>query len=95
MAGLGGNAEKTGYAYYAWMSAANTLVAGSSVGGIIGVGSTTTRDGVNNTAQCIFTPTVDTTVSLKTFNATSPVTLQPAVIGTAWSSAWATIIQLR
>jgi hypothetical protein len=95
MAGLGGNAERTGFAYYAWMTAANTLVAGSSVGGIIGVGSTTTRDGANNTAQCIFTPTVDTAVSLKTFNATSPVILQPAVIGTSWSSAWATIIQLR
>jgi hypothetical protein len=90
-ASVGGSS--TGYIYYAWVDASNTIISGGSIGSVMKAGSSFT-DGPQDKAVAIYTPTSNITVYLRVLTITGTSVAYPALATPAYSSTWATISQI-
>ena len=90
-ASVGGSA--TGYIYYAWVDASNTLISGGSIGSVMKAGSAFS-DGPQDKAVAIYTPTSNTTVYLRVLTITGTSVAYPPLASPTYSSTWATISQI-
>lgn len=85
--------SSTGYIYYAWVDASNTIISGGSIGSVMKAGSAFT-DGPQDKAVAIYTPTSNTTVYLRVLTISGTSVAYPALTNPAFSSTWATISQI-
>ena len=85
--------SSTGYIYYAWVDASNTIISGGSIGSVMKAGSAYS-DGPQDKAVAIYTPTSNTTVYLRVLTITGTSVAYPALATPAYSSTWATISQI-
>ncbi len=86
--------SSTGYIYYAWVDASNTIISGGSVGGIMKAGGAYS-DGPQDKAVAYYTPSSNTTVYLRVLTISGTSTAQPSTTGTPnWTSTWASISQV-
>ncbi len=90
-ASVGGSS--TGYIYYAWVDASNTLISGGSIGSVMKAGSAFS-DGPQDKAIAIYTPTSNTTVYLRVLTITGTSVAYAPIAAPAFSSTWATISQI-
>lgn len=90
-AALGGTSG--GYAYYAWVDNANTMLPGGSVGTIMKAGSAYT-DAPQDKAVVYYTPTTNTTVYLRVYSLSGTLTAYAPSTASNYSSSWATIQQV-
>jgi hypothetical protein len=90
-ASVGGSA--TGYIYYAWVDASNTIISGGSIGSVMKAGSAFS-DGPQDKAVAIYTPTTNTTVYLRVLTITGTSVAYPPLASPTYSSTWATISQI-
>ena len=90
-ASVGGSS--TGYIYYAWVDASNTLISGGSIGSVMKAGSAFS-DGPQDKAVAIYTPTTNTTVYLRVLTITGTSVAYPPLASPTYSSTWATISQI-
>lgn len=90
-ASVGGSS--TGYIYYAWVDASNTIISGGSIGSVIKAGSAFS-DGPQDKAVAIYTPTSNTTVYLRVLTITGTSVAYPPLASPTYSSTWATISQI-
>lgn len=85
--------SSTGYIYYAWVDASNTIISGGSVGSIMKAGAAFT-DGPQDKAVAYYTPTANTTVYLRVLSISGSSVAYPATGTPAFSSTWASISQV-
>lgn len=86
--------SSTGYIYYAWVDASNTIISGGSVGGVMKAGGAYS-DGPQDKAVAYYTPSSNTTVYLRVLTISGSSTAQPSTTGTPnWTSTWASISQV-
>ena len=85
--------SSTGYIYYAWVDAANTIIGGSSIGSVMKAGSAFS-DSPQDKAVAIYTPTSNTTVYLRVLTISGTSVAYPVAATPAFSSTWATIQQV-
>lgn len=86
--------SSTGYIYYAWVDASNTIISGGSVGGVMKAGGAY-NDGPQDKAVAYYTPSSNTTVYLRVLTISGSSTAQPSTTGTPnWTSTWASISQV-
>ena len=85
--------SSTGYIYYAWVDAANTIIGGSSIGSVMKAGSAFS-DSPQDKAVAIYTPTSNTTVYLRVLTISGTSVAYPSLATPAYSSTWATIQQV-
>lgn len=85
--------SSTGYIYYAWVDASNTLISGGSIGSVMKAGSAFS-DGPQDKAVAFYTPSTNTTVYLRVLTITGTSVAYPVVATPAYSSTWATISQI-
>ena len=86
--------SSTGYIYYAWVDASNTIISGGSVGGVMKAG-VAYNDGPQDKAVAYYTPSSNTTVYLRVLTISGTSTAQPSTTGTPnWTSTWASISQV-
>jgi len=90
-AAVGGSS--TGYIYYAWVDASNTIISGGSVGSVMKAGTAFT-DGPQDKAVAYYTPTANTTVYLRVLSISGSSVAYPASSTPTYSSTWATISQI-
>ena len=90
-AALGGTSG--GYAYYAWVDNANTMLPGGSVGTIMKAGSAYT-DAPQDKAVVYYTPTTNSTVYLRVYSLSGTLTAYAPSTASNYSSSWATIQQV-
>ena len=90
-ASVGGSS--TGYIYYAWVDASNTLISGGSIGSVMKAGSAFS-DGPQDKAVAIYTPTSNTTVYLRVLTITGTSVAYPPSASPTYSSTWANISQI-
>ena len=90
-ASVGGSS--TGYIYYAWVDASNTLISGGSIGSVMKAGSAFS-DGPQDKAVAIYTPTTNTTVYLRVLTITGTSVAYPPAASPTYSSTWANISQI-
>jgi hypothetical protein len=90
-ASVGGSS--TGYIYYAWVDASNTIISGGSIGSVMKAGSAFS-DGPQDKAVAIYTPTSNTTVYLRVLTITGTSVAYPPLASPTYSSTWATISQI-
>ncbi len=90
-AALGGTSG--GYAYYAWVDNANTMLPGGSVGTIMKAGSAYT-DAPQDKAVVYYTPTTNTTVYLRVYSLSGTLTAYAPSTASNYSSSWASIQQV-
>ena len=85
--------SSTGYIYYAWVDATNTIIGGSSIGSVMKAGSAFS-DSPQDKAVAIYTPTSNTTVYLRVLTISGTSVAYPVAATPAFSSTWATIQQV-
>ena len=85
--------SSTGYIYYAWVDATNTIISGGSIGSVMKAGSAFT-DSPQDKAIAFYTPTTNTTVYLRVLTISGTSVAYPAVSTPAYSSTWASIEQI-
>ena len=85
--------SSTGYIYYAWVDATNTIIGGSSIGSVMKAGSAFS-DSPQDKAVAIYTPTSNTTVYLRVLTISGTSVAYPSLATPAYSSTWATIQQV-
>ena len=85
--------SSTGYIYYAWVDASNTIISGGSIGSVMKAGSAFS-DGPQDKAVAIYTPTSNTTVYLRVLTVTGTSVAYPPLASPTYSSTWATISQI-
>jgi hypothetical protein len=85
--------SSTGYIYYAWVDASNTIISGGSIGSVMKAGSAYS-DGPQDKAVAIYTPTSNTTVYLRVLTITGTSVAYPPLATPAYSSTWASISQI-
>lgn len=90
-AALGGTSG--GYAYYAWVDSANTLLSGGSIGSVMKAGSAFS-DAPQDKAVVYYTPTTNMTVYLRVLTVSGGITAYAPNAGSNYSSTWATIQQV-
>jgi len=90
-AAVGGSS--TGYIYYAWVDASNTIISGGSVGSVMKAGAAFT-DGPQDKAVAYYTPTANTTVYLRVLSISGSSVAYTATGTPAFSSTWASIAQI-
>jgi hypothetical protein len=90
-ASVGGSS--TGYIYYAWVDATNTLISGGSIGSVMKAGSAFS-DGPQDNAVAIYTPTTNTIVYLRVLTISGTSVAYAPLAAPAFSSTWATISQI-
>jgi len=90
-ASFGGSS--TGYIYYAWVDASNTIISGGSIGSVMKAGSAFS-DGPQDKAVAIYTPTSNTTVYLRVLTISGTSVAYAPLAAPAFSSTWATISQI-
>jgi hypothetical protein len=90
-ASVGGSS--TGYIYYAWVDASNTIISGGSIGSVMKAGSAFS-DGPQDKAVAIYTPSSNTTVYLRVLTITGTSVAYPPLASPTYSSTWATISQI-
>jgi len=88
---IGGSS--TGYIYYAWVDATNTIISGGSVGSIMKAGATYS-DGPQDKAIAYYTPSANTTVYLRVLSISGTSVAYPASATPSFSSTWASISQI-
>ena len=85
--------SSTGYIYYAWVDASNTIISGGSIGSVMKAGGTYS-DGPQDKAIAYYTPTSNTTVYLRVLTITGTSVAYPAAATPSYSSTWASINQI-
>ena len=85
--------SSTGYIYYAWVDASNTIISGGSIGSVMKAGGAYS-DGPQDKAVAIYTPTSNTTVYLRVLTITGTSVAYPPLASPTYSSTWATISQI-
>ena len=85
--------SSTGYIYYAWVDASNTIISGGSVGSVMKAGAAFT-DGPQDKAVAYYTPTANTTVYLRVLSISGSSVAYTATGTPAFSSTWASIAQI-
>jgi hypothetical protein len=85
--------SSTGYIYYAWVDASNTIISGGSVGSVMKVGGSYS-DGPQDKAVAFYTPATNTTVYLRVLSISGTSVAYPVAATPAFSSTWATIQQV-
>lgn len=85
--------SSTGYIYYAWVDASNTIISGGSVGSVIKAGGAFS-DGPQDKAVAFYTPSTNTTVYLRVLTISGTSVAYPASATPTYSSTWATISQV-
>jgi hypothetical protein len=90
-ASVGGSS--TGYIYYAWVDASNTIISGGSIGSVMKAGGAYS-DGPQDKAVAIYTPTSNTTIYLRVLTITGTSVAYPPLASPTYSSTWATISQI-
>ena len=90
-ASVGGSS--TGYIYYAWVDASNTIISGGSIGSVMKAGSAFS-DGPQDKAVAFYTPTSNTTVYLRVLTITGTSVAYAPLAAPAFSSTWASISQI-
>jgi hypothetical protein len=85
--------SSTGYIYYAWVDASNTIISGGSVGSVMKVGGSYS-DGPQDKAVAFYTPATNTTVYLRVLSISGTSVAYPVAATPAYSSTWATIQQV-
>ena len=85
--------SSTGYIYYAWVDATNTVLSGGSVGSVMKAGAAYT-DGPQDKAVAYYTPTTNTTVYLRVLSVSGTSVAYPAAASPTYSSTWASINQI-
>jgi uncharacterized protein YdeI (BOF family) len=85
--------SSTGYIYYAWVDASNTIITGGSVGSVMKAGVAYT-DGPQDKAVAYYTPTTNTTVYLRVLSIAGTSVAYPAAASPTYSSTWASINQI-
>jgi hypothetical protein len=90
-ASVGGSS--TGYIYYAWVDASNTIISGGSIGSVMKAGGAYS-DGPQDKAVAIYTPASNTTVYLRVLTITGTSVAYPPLASPTYSSTWATISQI-
>jgi hypothetical protein len=90
-ASVGGSS--TGYIYYAWVDASNTIISGGSIGSVMKAGSAYS-DGPQDKAVAFYTPTTNTTVYLRVLTVSGTSVAYTPSATPAFSSTWATISQI-
>jgi hypothetical protein len=90
-ASVGGSS--TGYIYYAWVDASNTIISGGSIGSVMKAGYAYS-DGPQDKAVAFYTPTTNTTVYLRVLTIYGTSVAYAPSATPAFSSTWATISQI-
>jgi hypothetical protein len=90
-ASVGGSS--TGYIYYAWVDASNTIISGGSIGSVMKAGYAYS-DGPQDKAVAFYTPTTNTTVYLRVLTVSGTSVAYTPSATPAFSSTWATISQI-
>ena len=90
-ASVGGSS--TGYIYYAWVDASNTIISGGSIGSVMKAGYAYS-DGPQDKAVAFYTPTTNTTVYLRVLTISGTSVAYAPSATPAFSSTWATISQI-
>ena len=85
--------SSTGYIYYAWVDASNTIITGGSVGSVMKAGAAYT-DGPQDKAVAYYTPTTNTTVYLRVLSIAGTSVAYPASGTPTYASTWASISQV-
>ena len=85
--------SSTGYIYYAWVDATNTIISGGSIGSVMKAGSTFS-DSPQDKAIAYYTPIANTTVYLRVLTVSGTSVAYPVVSPPAYSSTWASIQQV-
>ena len=85
--------SSTGYIYYAWVDASNTVISGGSIGSIMKSGNVYS-DGPQDKAIAYYTPSTNTTVYLRVLTNLGTTVAYPAVATPSYSSTWASISQI-
>jgi hypothetical protein len=85
--------SSTGYIYYAWVDASNTIISGGSVGSVMKVGGSYS-DGPQDKAVAFYTPATNTTVYLRVLSISGTSVAYPVAATPTYSSTWATISQI-
>lgn len=85
--------SSTGYIYYAWVDASNTIISGGSIGSVIKAGGAFS-DGPQDKAVAFYTPSTNTTVYLRVLTISGTSVAYPASATPTYSSTWATISQV-
>ena len=90
-ASVGGTS--TGYIYYAWVDATNTIISGGSIGSVMKAGSAFS-DGPQDKAVAFYTPTTNTTVYLRVLTISGTSVAYAPSVASGFSSTWASIQQV-
>jgi len=90
-ASVGGSSS--GYIYYAWVDASNTIISGGSIGSVMKAGYAYS-DGPQDKAVAFYTPTSNTTVYLRVLTISGTSVAYAPLATPAFSSTWATISQI-
>ncbi len=85
--------SSTGYIYYAWVDATNTVISGGSIGSIMKAGNVYS-DGPQDKAIAYYTPSANTTVYLRVLTNLGTTVAYPAIATPSYSSTWASISQI-
>jgi hypothetical protein len=85
--------SSTGYIYYAWVDASNTIISGGSIGSVMKAGGAFT-DGPQDKAVAFYTPVINTAVYLRVLSISGTSVAYPVAATPSFSSTWASIQQI-
>lgn len=90
-ASVGGSS--TGYIYYAWVDASNTIISGGSIGSVMKAVSSFS-DGPQDKAVAFYTPSSNTMVYLRVLTISGTSVAYAPSVASGFSSTWASIQQV-